>query len=446
MAVPPRISIIGLGYVGLTTAVCFASRGLPVSGFDVDIKKTEKIGQGIVHFHEPRVAELLKDSLGREFKISRDMSELGDIIFIAVGTPGKENGSIDLSYLKSATEMLGNALKSQEGYRLVVVKSTVVPETTENAVEPILEASSGKKVGHELGLAMNPEFLREGSAVRDMFEPDRLVIGEYDKRSGDTLEELYRAYYREKMPPLLRTNLVNAEFIKYASNAFLATKISFANSIANIAQRVPGADISVIAKGMGLDARIGERFLNAGLGFGGSCFPKDVKALVAYSERIGYDPLLLSDTEEINTRQPLIALELAKNILGSLKGKKMAILGLSFKPDTDDIREAVSLPIIQAALNEGATITAYDPAAMENVSQVFGNKISYANSALEAIKDADCCVIVTEWDEFRKLRPENFASQMKNSVIVDGRRIFDHDSFEGKVDRFLAIGLGERQS
>ncbi|MGI0090079.1 MAG: UDP-glucose dehydrogenase family protein, partial [Nitrososphaerales archaeon] len=376
------------------------------------------------------------------FKVSSEKLGLADIIFLTVGTPSSNDGGIDLSYIKNASEMIGKALKDQEGYHLIAVKSTVIPGTTENTLKPILESSSGKSIGEEIGLVMNPEFLREGSAVQDMFEPDRLVIGEYDKKSGDVLEGLYRGFYHRKMPPLLRTNLVNAEFIKYANNAFLATKISFINDIANIAQTVPGADVTIISKGIGLDNRIGGQFLNAGLGYGGSCFPKDVKALVAFSKQNGYDPILLDSANEVNFRQPLVALRLVKQLLGTLEDKRIAILGLSFKPNTDDIREAVSLPIIKAALEQGASVTAYDPEAMENMSRIFGSKIGYAQSALEAIDDADCCIVVTEWDEFRKLRPEDFASKMRNSLIIDGRRIFDAKSFEDKVSKFVAIGLG----
>jgi len=439
----PKISVVGFGYVGLTTAVCFASRGLFVRGFDVDGAKVSGINSGIVPFHEPQVSDLLKSSLKAGFAASSDRIELGDIIFITVGTPSASDGAIDLSYIKSASEMIGKALKNSRGYRLIIVKSTVVPGTTEGVVKPIIESFSGKKVGDGFGLCMNPEFLREGSAVKDMYEPDRLVIGEYDRRSGDVLESFYKIFYKDKMPPLLRTNLVNAEFIKYANNAFLATKISFANTIANIAQRTPGADVTVIAKGIGLDNRIGSRFLNAGLGFGGSCFSKDVKALVAFSKQSGYDPILLNDSNEVNNRQPLVALQLARTILGTLKGKRIAILGLSFKPDTDDIREAVSLPIIKKLLEEGAIVVAYDPVALENGSKVFGNQIEYAKAAVDALENAECCIIVTEWDEFRKLRAEDFASKMKNTVIVDGRRIFDPINFIGKVSKFAAVGLGE---
>lgn len=438
-----KISIIGFGYVGLTTAVCFASEGLTVSGFDIDCDKITKIKDGRVPFKEPQTLDLLKISLGKRFTASCDKLELGDIVFITVGTPADKEGAINLSYVKDASEMIGTALKDWNSYCLIAVKSTVVPGTTESTIIPRIELKSGKKVGRDFGIAVNPEFLREGSAVRDMFEPDRLVIGGYDERSGDMLEELYRTFYRDRMPVLLRTNMVNAEFVKYANNAFLATKISFSNTLANIAQTVPGADVTIITRGIGLDNRIGSRFLNAGLGFGGSCLPKDVKALIAFSRHTGYNPIQLNATYEVNSGQPLVAVKLAERFLGNLRGRKVSLLGLSFKPDTDDIRDAVSMTIINDLLKEGATIIAYDPAAMENVSRILEDKIDYAKSALDALQDSDCCIVSTEWEEFEKLRPEDFVARMKTSIVIDGRRIYKRDVFEGKVDKFVAVGMGE---
>ncbi len=436
------VSVIGFGYVGFTTAVCFASRGLPVYGYDVDKEKIAKINRGIAPFHEPKVTDLLEGSLQSGLKASSDRLELRDINFITVGTPEGKDGAIDLSYVKSVSETIGKALKNLSGYRLIVVKSTVVPGTTEDIVKTTIESFARKEAGKDFGLAMNPEFLREGSAVQDMFQPDRLVIGEYDKKSGDLLEELYRVFYGEKIPPLLRTNIVNAEFIKYANNAFLATKISFANTIANIAQRVPGADVTVIARGIALYNSTRARFLNAGVGFGGSCFPKDVEALVAFSKQKGYDPIILEDSYKVNVSQPLVAVEMARTKLGMFRGNTIAILGLSFKPNTDDIREAVSLPIIKEILRNGGKVVAYDHVAKENTMKVFGNKINYAKSALEAIDGADCCILVTEWDEFRQLRPKDFLSKMKNPIVIDGRRIYDPNDFRNSV-KFSAIGMGE---
>ena len=276
-------------------------------------------------------------------------------------------------------------------------------------MKPILEEESLKTCGTQFGLCMNPEFLRQGSAFEDTVNADRVVIGSYDKRSGDALEDLYRDFYSAKMPPLIRTTLSTAELIKYASNAMLATKISFINTIANICEKIPGADVKVVAAAMGLDKRIGPLFLDAGLGYGGSCFPKDVKALIACSKNLGYTPELLESVENINHTQPLKAVEFCKQQLGSLKGKKIAILGLAFKPDTDDMREARVIPIINQLLKEGAHVSAYDPVASQTAKSIFNGKIRYASSALDCIKKADCAIIVTEWSEFQKLTPEDYA-------------------------------------
>jgi UDPglucose 6-dehydrogenase len=288
---------------------------------------------------------------------------------------------------------------------------------------------------------MNPEFLRQGSAFEDTFNADRVVIGSYDKKSGDVIEEVYKEFYRPKVPPIIRTGLASAELIKYASNAMLATKISFINTIANVCEKIPGADVKLVATAMGLDKRIGPLFLDAGLGYGGSCFPKDVKALIACSKAFGYTPELLESAENVNHGQPLKAVEFCKEDLGNLEGKRIAILGLAFKPDTDDMREARVIPIINQLLKEGANVIAYDPVAVKMAKSIFQNKIQYASSAIACIKNADCCIIVTEWPEFRKLTPEDFVKNMKQPILIDGRRIYDPEIFGGKL-KFTAIGLG----
>jgi UDPglucose 6-dehydrogenase len=283
--------------------------------------------------------------------------------------------------------------------------------------------------------------LREGAALHDTFNPDRIVIGECDKRSGDALESLYREFYAEKTPPLLRTTPVNAELIKYANNAFLAMKISFINTIANICERIPGADVTVVAKGIGLDKRIGSTFLNAGLGYGGSCLPKDLRALIQHSRSLGYEPKLLEAVEEVNSSQPQKAIELCKELVGELRGKRIAVLGLAFKPNTDDTRNAVSIKVVKRLLEEGAKVVVYDPKAMDNARRIFGGDVEYARGAEECLKDSECAIIVTEWDEFRKLKPEDFMKLMKTPAVVDGRRIYDPRVYSGKL-KFKAVGLG----
>jgi UDPglucose 6-dehydrogenase len=316
-----------------------------------------------------------------------------------------------------------------------------VPETTQDIVKPILEKESKKKCGSDFGLCMNPEFLRQGSAFEDTLHADRVVIGEYDKKSGDTLENLYKDFYGKNTPPIIRTTLSTAELIKYASNALLATKISFINIIANLCEKIPGADVKTVAQAMGLDKRIGPLFLNAGLGYGGSCFPKDVKALIAQAKNLGYHLTLLEEVENINKTQPLKAIQFCKELLGNLKGKHIAILGLAFKPDTDDMREARAIPIINQLIKEGAKVTAYDPVAIPTAKIIFKNKIQYANSTIECLKNADCCILVTEWDEFKKLTPEDFIKTMKQPILIDGRRIYNPEEFSKKL-KFAAIGLG----
>jgi UDPglucose 6-dehydrogenase len=363
-----------------------------------------------------------------------------DITFIAVGTPNQMDGTIDLQFIESSAREIGEALKKKKSYHLVVVKSTVVPGTTEKTVKPLIEEHSSKRCGIGFGLCMNPEFLREGTALRDTIEPDRIVIGEYDIKSGEILEELYRDFYGKDSPPIMRTNLSTAELIKYSNNAFLAMKISFINSIANICQKISGADITNVAKAIGVDKRIGPLFLNAGLGYGGSCFPKDVKVLIAFSKKLGVEAALFNCVENVNKVQPYKVAELAHELLGDLHGKQIAILGLAFKPDTDDMREAASIKVIDQFLREGAYIVAYDPAAIPSAQKVFKKHIRYAASALECIKDADCCAVVTEWDEFRKLTPEDFVNNMRQPYLIDGRRIYNPREFSQKL-KFAGIGL-----
>ena len=442
-----RISVIGAGYVGLCTAVGFSSRGYCVLASDVNEEKANKINQGVPPFHEPGLQKKLEDSVHKgKLKCLISQTEKAvwesDLTFVTVGTPSKSDGGIDLKYIESAAHDIGKALKQKVRYHIVIVKSTVVPGTTQNTVKPILEKESEKTCGKDFGLCMNPEFLRQGSAFHDTLNADRVVIGSFDKRSGDALEELYEDFYSDHVPMVLRTTVSTAELIKYASNAMLATKISFINTIANICEKIPGADVKVVAKAMGLDKRIGPLFLDAGLGYGGSCFPKDVKALIASSKALNYTPELLESVENVNHTQPLKAVQFCKQQLGSLDGKKIAILGLAFKPDTDDMREARVIPIINQLLKESANVTAYDPVAACTAKTIFNDKIQYADSATDCIKNADCCIIVTEWAEFQKLSPEDFLKNMKQPILIDGRRIYNPKKYSEKL-KFTAIGLGK---
>ena len=442
----PKISVLGIGYVGLCTAVGFASKGYTVIASTHDAEKAAKINKGIPPFHEPNLQKLLEEAVqsGRLTCLTNQTKKAvleTDLTFNAVGTPSMPDGGADLQFIEASSREIGQALCKKSTYHVIVIKSTVVPGTTRDLVKPIVEKVSKKKCGSDFGLCMNPEFLRQGSAFEDTIHTDRIVIGEYDKKSGDVLYNLYKDFYDKDLPPTIRTSLSTAELIKYASNSLLATKISYINTIANICGKIPGADVKTVAVAMGLDKRIGPLFLNAGLGYGGSCFPKDVKALIAHSKKLGYHLELLESVENVNKTQPLKAVEFCKELIGNLKGKHVAILGLAFKADTDDMREARAIPIINELVKEGATVTAYDPVAMSIAKTIFKNKIRYAQSVIECLKNADCCILVTEWDEFKELKPEDFINNMKQPALVDGRRIYDPVEFNKKM-KFKAIGLG----
>jgi UDPglucose 6-dehydrogenase len=441
-----NVSIIGTGYVGLSIALGFTSKNYTAIAVERDKTKRRKICSGQLPFYEPNLKEQLRNAIntGKLCCIPTCKKAIlsTDITFVAVGTPSKPNGSINLEHMEKAMQEIGEALKRKSTYHLIVVKSTVTPGTTKTLLKPILERFSGKLCGSDFGLCMSPEFMREGSALHDVQHPDRTVIGEYDKKSGDTLQVFLQDFYGENMPPVLRTNLSTAELIKYASNAFLATKISFINTIASICEKTPNVDVTAVAEGMGLDKRIGPQFLRAGLGYGGSCFPKDMKALIAYSSAMGYEPSLLNSIELVNHKQPLKAIDLCRNLLGNFKEKTVSILGLAFKPNTDDMRSAASLTIINRLLEEGANVIVYDPAATANAKTIFGDRISYSESAIQCLRNSDCCILATEWDEFKKLEQKDFVDNMRQPIVIDGRRLYDPEKFKGL--QFKAIGLGTR--
>ena len=441
-----RVAFIGLGYVGLCTAVTFAARGFNTIGVEVDAAKRSQIERGRPPIHEPQLAKLLKTGLrSKRFAVTEDPSiaASADIVFITVGTPSRADGSIDLTYMEEATRQIGAALRSLRGYRLVVVKSTVTPGTTRSVVLPILEDSGRKRVGKELGLCANPEFLREGSAIEDALHPDKLVIGAVDDESGRRLKRLYRALYGTAIPPTLVTTPETAELVKYASNAFLAAKVSCINTIANIAQNVPSVDVEQVAHAIGLDPRIGPLFLKAGPGYGGSCFHKDLQALIAFSRQRGYDPDLFAAVEKANEEQAAKVVELSERLLGSLKDKRIAVLGLSFKKDTDDVREAASLRVIERLKEKGAEVAAHDPMAMRNAQQILGKGVVLEEDASSAIRRADCCIIMTEWPQYRELRPADFARLMRHPNLVDARRLYRPQDLAGLNVEAIGLGRGD---
>jgi len=433
-----KVSVIGTGYVGLVTGATLADLGNEVVCLDILEEKINMLNSGKSPIYEPGLDELLKNGLKSKKLIGSTEIEQNvrnsDITFICVGTPSDKNGNIDLSYIKSASSSIGRALRDKSEEHTVIVKSTVVPLTTEEVVMPNILKKSGWK-RENLGIGMNPEFLREGSAIHDAQNPDRIVIGFADEVARKTLTELYNSYKCKKLECSPRT----AELIKYASNSFLATKISFVNEVANMSN-VWGIDFQEVAEGMGLDSRISPEFLRAGAGFGGSCFPKDVKALAAAAKNSKVESLMLKATLEVNDVQPKIVVKMAEERLGVIKGKKIAILGLAFKPDTDDVRESRSEIVIRELMEKGANIVAHDPEGMPNFKEIIDVKMTPTPEL--ATEKADCVIIMTEWDVYKKIDLESLLERMNGNVLIDGRRALNAKKADKIGFDYKTIGLG----
>lgn len=427
-----KICIIGTGYVGLVTGTCFADLGNKVICVDIDREKIEGLKKNKIPIYEPGLAEMVRHNKaeGRlSFTTSiREGVRKSEVIFIAVGTPPRENGEADLTHVENVSRQIANAMS---GYRLVVEKSTV-PVETGKWVEHTLRVNIKGNI--KFDVASNPEFLREGSAIQDFMHPDRIVIGVETKRARDILLELYRPL----KAPIVVTDIKSAEIIKHASNSFLATKISFINAVANICEKV-GADVVKVAEGMGLDSRIGNAFLNAGIGFGGSCFPKDVSAFIRIAEKIGYDFNILKAVEKVNQQQKEIFLRKIEETLWILSNKTIGVLGLSFKPNTDDIRSAPAIEIIRRLLNAGARIKAFDPQAMPKASKIL-RKVRFCKDAYETARRADALVITTEWNEFKELDLMRLKKIMREPVIIDGRNIYDPARMKRQGFRYVGVG------
>lgn len=413
-----KIGIIGSGHVGLVTGACFASLGNDVTCVDQDLKKIALLKKGKSPIYEPGLEELIRTNL-REMRI-RFTSHIeqavrrSEVLFICVGTPPRENGEADLIAVENVAKAIARLMTS---YRLIVEKSTV-PVETGQWVGRTLVANHRRRVPFDV--ASNPEFLREGSAIRDFMKPDRVILGVESKRAEEILRELYRPL----QAPILVTDIKSAELIKHASNSFLSLKISFINLVSRIAEAV-GADIQKIAEGMGLDRRIGPSFLNAGIGFGGFCFPKDLSAFIRIADKLGVDGKLLRDVLEINENQRHWFLEKIQRSLWNLKGKTLGILGLSFKPDTDDLRFAPSIDIVNGLLKEEARLRVYDPQAMPAAREIFGRRVAYAKNPYEAARGAEALVVVTEWAEFVELDFGRIRKLLRQPVIFDGRNLYD---------------------
>jgi len=443
---PGTVSVIGMGYVGLCTAAAFASRGFKTVGIDIDEKRIEQIQQGRAPLYEPQLEGMLKSAVRKKLLVATtDTSQTADTssTFLTVGTPSRKDGSIDLTNIEKAADELGKALQEKQSYHTVIVKSTVIPGTTNRTIKPILAKSTSKAIGTDVGLCTNPEFLKEGTAIYDTLHPDKIVIGANDKRSANTLKRLYMRFYGKNLPPIILTSPETAELVKYASNAFLATKVSFINTIANIAQTIPGVDVNHVAEAIGRDPRIGPLFLKAGPGYGGSCFHKDLQALINFSEDLGYSSILLKATEETNEQQAEKVVELVEKLTGPLEQKRIAVLGLAFKKDTDDIREAASLRVIRLLLKKGARILAYDPLAVPNARKSLGESVEFAKDLRSALNATDCCIVMTEWNEFRELQTKDYLGLMRGPNLVDARRLYDPKEY-GAMN-FAAVGLGPQR-
>lgn len=408
--------MIGSGYVGLVTGTCFAELGHRVICVDKDKSKIDALKKGEVPIYEPGLDKLIKKNVAaKRLSFTTSIEEgvkASDLIFIAVNTPSLADGGADLSYVEACTREVARFANK---YKLLIEKSTVPVQTGDRIKSTLASMGPSARV---IEVASNPEFLREGTAIQDVLKPDRIVIGVGSKKA----EKLLRDLYAKIKAPLVVTDIKSAELIKHASNSFLAMKISYINAISQLCEKV-GADVVQVAQGMGLDARIGKPFLNAGIGYGGSCFPKDVAAFIKIAEKNGYDFALLKATEAINNLQKKIIVKKAEEALWTLKGKTIAVWGLAFKPNTDDLRNAPSLEILEDLINGGAHVKAYDPVAMSKVKALFPS-VEYASSALNAVKEADALLVLTEWDEFKKVSPEKIKSLLKTPIVIDGRNIF----------------------
>jgi UDPglucose 6-dehydrogenase/GDP-mannose 6-dehydrogenase len=444
-----KVSVVGTGYVGLVSGVCLAEKGHQVTCVDIDPAKVDRINQGIPPIYEEGLEDLLKKNIGQSLKATTDLRQAvldSELSLIAVGTPFDGN-EIDLRYIKAVAQQIGTVLKDKSSYHLVVVKSTVVPGTTDEVVLPILEVASGKKAGVDFGVGMNPEFLKEGEAIKDFMFPDRIVWGGIDEQSRSLLRQMYAVF-----PGIdtLETNCKTAEMIKYTANSLLATMISFSNEIGNLCAAVGDVDVVEVMRGVHLDKRLtpilanGDRiipsfttYIEAGCGFGGSCFPKDVKALNVYGAQKGSPMRLLEAVIEVNKHQPAKVMDLLQKHFPNLDAVRVSVLGLAFKPGTDDMRESPAIPILEALLKQGAKIKAYDPIATREAKKLFPNAgIEFGESLAEAIANAQTILVLTRWAEFKTL-PQLLQPLDPQPLVIDGRRMLNKHSLK----RYAGIGL-----
>jgi len=429
-----KIAVIGSGYVGLVAGACLAENGNEVICVDKDASKVRALQRGRIPIYEPGLEEMVRRNRAeKRLTFTTDLPKgirASQIVFIAVGTPTGEDGSADLSHVLEVARQIGKAMN---GYKVIVDKSTVPVGTSERVREVIK-----KETQHPFSVVSNPEFLKQGAAIEDFMKPDRVVIGAEDQRAGQIMTELYSPFTRTGAP-IMMMDCASAELCKYAANAMLATRISFMNEVANVCE-VVGADVDQVRRAVASDRRIGPAFLFPGVGYGGSCFPKDVKAMVRFASAKNYDFEILRAVENVNDRQKVRLLSKMKQHFGSLKGKRIAVWGLAFKPKTDDMREAPAVPLISALLDAGASVAAYDPEAMKVARTIFGTRVDFKDKSYEALSGADGLAIVTEWNEFREPDWTKIKKMLKTPVIFDGRNIYNPDQLRGLGFSYYAMG------
>lgn len=436
-----KITIVGTGYVGLVSGACFSEVGIDVTCVDIDVKKIENLKKGILPIWEPGLENMVKRNVENNrlhFSTSlADSLEGSEVVFGAVGTPPDEDGSADLKYILQVAREVGQNIND---YVLMVTKSTVPVGTAEKVRKAIQGELDKRGAMVKFDVASNPEFLKEGDAVNDFLKPDRIVVGLDSPRAERTMKRLYKPFTMNGHP-IIFMDITSAEMTKYAANSMLATKISFMNDIANLCEIV-GADVNAVRKGIGSDSRIGKKFIYPGTGYGGSCFPKDVKALIKTADGYSYNMRVLKAVEEVNESQKSILVKKLNNHFNhNLKGKHFALWGLAFKPQTNDMREAPSLVIIRKLLDAGATVKAYDPVAMDEAKHILGDKIAYADNKYDALLDADALIVVTEWPEFKFLDTHHVGQLMKNKLILDGRNIYDTTEMKENGFTYYCIGI-----
>lgn len=437
-----RISVVGLGKLGAPLATCLAYRGFQVIGVDVDQRKIQSVNEGLPPVYEPGLNKLLQSSRARLTATDsyEEAIRESDVTFILVATPSDSEGSFSLRYVLQACERIGDILRKKSAFHLVVMTSTVLPGATENEVKPVLEARSGKRCGEEFGLCYSPEFVALGSAIHDLLNPDFVLIGESDVRSGDMLASLYRKLC-ENSPSIARMNFVNAEITKLSVNTFVTTKITFANMLARICEHLPGANVDVVTSALGLDSRIGKKYLKGALGYGGPCFPRDNLALAFLGRLVGSGAALAEATDAANRQEARRLAELVKSKLPM--GGIVGILGLAYKPNTDVVEESQGLLLAQSLLAEGISVSVYDPAGMKNAQKVLDSSVVFAGSAKECVRLSDVVVIATPWEEFKRLPLGSLNRQSARRVLVDCWRLLDGDTYSSVVE-YVPLGIGPK--